>query len=109
MRDEPPRDSTKGTFLRRVGAWPFTLFGLFTLAVFVAIALSGGPGVGAFGPLLRVLIIPIYVMRLVVVGVGRMLFDHGFPVWYEILTLPVSLLPYIVLDGALRLMRRSEA
>lgn len=109
MRDEPPRDSRKSPFMRRVGTWPFTLFGLFTLAVFVAIGLSGSPGAGSFGPLLRVLIIPIYVMRLVVVGVGGMLFGQSFPVWYEILTLPVLLLPYMALDGTLMLMRRLEA
>jgi hypothetical protein len=34
------------------------MFGLFTLAVFVTVGLSGGSGGGAFDPLLRVLIIP---------------------------------------------------
>lgn len=92
---------------RLMRSWPFTFLGLFTIVLFlVAEALDRGgreiPHVEALHGLLRVIIIPIWLMRYAVVAVGGMLFGFsegkGFPIWYEILTVPILLLPYIALD-----------
>lgn len=84
----------------------FTLFGLLTIGLFL---LQGAMGPEfentAFGQILvsvlRVIIIPLYLMTLLVVMVGGVLFGFGdgsFPIWYNILTIPVRLVPYVLAD-----------
>ena len=88
-------------------SWPFTAFGLLTLAVvLVAEAVRGtGTPVGTLYDVLRVIIVPIWLMRYVVVAIGGLLFGFsqgaGLPTWYDLLTVPILLLPYVAADLAL--------
>lgn len=100
--------------LRVIRSWPFTLFGLLTISLFVvAVALhrtgADGPGVEVLDAVVQLIIIPLWLMRYVVVAVGGVLFSFadGFPVWYDVLTIPILVLPYIAADLALiRVWRR---
>ena len=94
----------------------FTLFGVLTLAFFLLLQWLG-PEVRetAFGQvlvsLLRVLIIPRWLMTTLVVMLGGALFGFesgSFPVWYNILTVPVLLLPYILADIILAKIRGAK-
>ncbi len=84
----------------------FTLFALLTLGLFsLQVALGPEAGDTVFGrtldDVLRVIIIPIYLMRMLVVMAGGVLLGFGdgsFPVWYEILIFPVHLAPYVLAD-----------
>lgn len=92
----------------------FTLFGLLTFALLLVVQ-AIGPEVRetASGQLLvtvlRVIIIPRWVMTTLVVIVGGALFGFGggsFPIWYDILTIPVLFLPYILADIVRELVYR---
>jgi hypothetical protein len=95
----------------------FTLAGLLTLALFlIQVSVGSEAGDTAFGrtldDVLRVLIIPIYLMRMLVVMAGGVLFGFGggsFPIWYDILTIPVLLLPYFLVDILFANWRRQIA
>ena len=84
----------------------FTVLGLMTIALFFLVE-GMGPGTRetALGQslivVLRVVIIPLWLMRILIVMVGGVLFGFGrdsFPIWYEILNIPVILLPYLLAD-----------
>jgi hypothetical protein len=84
----------------------FTLFALLTFALFLIVQ-AMGPEVRetASGQVLvnvlRVIIIPRYLMTTLVVIIGGAIFGFGsgsFPIWYDILTIPVTFLPYILAD-----------
>jgi hypothetical protein len=90
---------------RIISSWPFTLFGLLTLVLFLVAetfhqAGAEGGGIEALHAFVRVAIIPLWIMRYVVVAIGLPLFgaEGPFPSWYNILTIPTLLLPYIVAD-----------
>jgi hypothetical protein len=95
----------------------FTLVGLLTLALFLLQAAIGPEVRGtAFGQIiiivLQVIIIPLWLMRTVVVIIGVVLFGFGggsFPIWYDILTVPVLLLPYILADVLLAKIRGTKS
>ena len=84
----------------------FTLFGLMTIALFFLVETMGPEArettlgqslIVAVG----VVIIPLWLMRILVVMVGGLLFGFGggsFPIWYNIITFPVHILPYILVD-----------
>lgn len=91
----------------------FTLFGVLTLA-FLLLVQWMGPEVreAAFGQILvsvlRVIVIPRMLMTTLVVMLGGALFGFesgSFPIWYNILTVPVLLLPYILADVILAKIR----
>lgn len=94
--------------------FPFiTFLGIVTLALFLLVEWAGpelqetAPG-QALVSVLRVLIIPLWLMRTLVVMVGGAIFGFGggsFPVLFNILTVPVLLLPYILADLALARLR----
>ena len=84
----------------------FTLFGLTTIALFVLVEIMGpeareSPLGQNLIVVLKVAIIPVWLMRLLVVMLGGVLFgfDGGsFPIWYRIITFPVLILPYLLAD-----------
>jgi hypothetical protein len=90
--------------------FPFiTFLGIVTLVLFLLVEWAG-PELQetALGQtlvsMLRVLIIPLWLMRTLVVMGGGAIFGFGggsFPVLFNILTVPVLLLPYVLADVAL--------
>jgi hypothetical protein len=95
----------------------FIFFGLATIALFLVVGVSGtGFGDTSLGqslmPVLRVLIFPLWLMRTLMVMVGGVIFGFGggsFPIWYDVLTIPVLLLPYLVADFVLAQWRSQTA
>jgi hypothetical protein len=95
----------------------FTLFGLLTLALSLVVQVMD-PEVrdSSFGQILinvlRVIAIPRWLMTTVVVIIGGVLFGFSggsFPIWYDILTIPVLLLPYILADVLLAKIRGAKS
>jgi hypothetical protein len=91
--------SKAGRFLTR---WPFLMFGLVTFALFL-LDEAIKPLQPTLGPLLRVLILPLWLMRTLemIIGIG---FWPG-PVQL-LIALPLLFLPYVLADLALALLRR---
>jgi hypothetical protein len=86
-------------------SFPFTILGLLTIVMFLVgewlnSANVEGTAVDIYYSLLRLLIIPLWVMRYFVVVIGQVLFDAGerFPAWFNIITMPIHLVPYFVMD-----------
>ena len=84
----------------------FTLFGLMTITLFFLVeTMDPEARETTLGQSLivvvGVVIIPLWLMRILVVIVGGSLFGFGggsFPIWYNIITFPVHILPYILAD-----------
>lgn len=96
--------------------WPFTCVGVLTLVVFLVAEVAQGSGISVepLYDLLRIIIVPIWLMRYVIVAIGGLLFGFsqgaGLPTWYNILTLPIVLLPYVAADLTLiRTWRRPQS
>jgi hypothetical protein len=83
-------------------AWPFLSVGLFTFGLFVAVERVGEP-LRPLVPVLRVLVVPLWLMRTLemVVGIGY------WPGPLQLLiALPLLFLPYVAADLLLRSARR---
>lgn len=85
----------------------FTLLGLMTIALFFLVEGIDDPGARGTDlaqsliAVLRVVIIPLWLMRILIVMAGGVIFGFGgdsFPIWYEILNIPVILFPYLLAD-----------
>jgi hypothetical protein len=95
--------------LRWLRHHPFTLLGVVTLGLFLLdewLMASRGHLPTALLWAAGLLIGPIWLMRYVVAIVGGLLFGFGrhaaFALWYELLMLPVLLVPYFRGDMAIR-------
>jgi hypothetical protein len=88
-----------GAFLR---SWPFLSLGLVTVGLFLAVE-GFGERVGFLIPVVRILIIPLWLMRTLemIVGIG----SWPSPLQY-LVALPLLFTPYIATDLLLRQVRR---
>jgi hypothetical protein len=90
---------TLGRFVR---TWPFLTLGLSTFGFFVAVEVLGEP-LRPLVPILRVLIVPLWLMRTLemIVGLGFWPWPIQLP-----LALPLLFVPYIAADLLLRRARQ---
>ena len=88
------------SFLR---TWPFLTVGLLTAGLFLAVSALGEPAEFLI-PVLRVLIIPLWLMRTMemIVGIG----SWPMPLQY-LIALPLLFVPYVTADLLLGHFRRS--
>ncbi len=87
------------SFLR---SWPFLSLGVLTFGLFLAVEAFGEP-LRPLVPVLRVLVVPLWLMRTLemVVGIG------SWPGTLQLLiALPLLFLPYVAADLLLRAARR---
>jgi len=94
--------------VKQLRRWPFTVIGVLTLAIAV-VAEMGIVQSESFLRFLRVLIIPVYVARLLVVAVEVLIWGAGPtgpPRFIDVLTLPLLLVPYLFVDLLVRMMAR---
>lgn len=85
-----------------VARWPFLTFGLITFALFL-LAEAIPRFQDALAPILRILIMPLWLMRTLemVVGIGYL------PGWIQLFSaLPLLFLPYVAADLVLGRLRR---
>jgi len=94
------------SLVRELLRWPFTLFGIFSLAMGLLVALGI---IHHVGPRLPVYLIPLYVMQLGILGLEGMVLGAGPPPprVVHLLTLPILLAPYLLLDLLLRWLLRA--
>lgn len=77
--------------------WPFTILGLVTLGIVALVERSGGRPPEVVAILLRVLVIPQYVMGLFEAWFGMGKLPEALQLWIGV---PLLLLPYVTADLA---------
>jgi len=87
---------------RFVARWPFLTIGLATFALFL-LAEAIRPLQAPLGPLLRVLIVPLWLMRTLEMIAGIGLWPGPAQL---LIALPLVFLPYVLADLALGWLRR---
>ncbi len=96
--DRTDRGGHHLTLLRMAGRWPFTIVGVLTVGYVVLAAV----GVVHPGSVFRVLILPMYIMRLGIVAIEMWIWNSGPPRWIDVMILPLLFSPYILVDRLLQ-------
>lgn len=84
--------------IRAISHFPFTTVGILSFGVFLAGAFSDSV---PFADIARILVIPAWISRMGVVVLGVLLFPPSPPDWYWIVSAPLHLAPFVLLDVAL--------